>query len=423
MGCVTADTNPPASLRIESVPLTDEAGQWALLELLSRTSESQPLVWLRNGDGFVGAGRVLRLAFRGESRFEDAARAWQYFASTAVIDDRVGLPGSGLIAFGTFAFSARSEAESVLLIPEFVFGQRDGVAWVSRLIDATELPTAIELEGDVTVTFDTGVMSETKFTSAVRTATKHIRSGELEKVVLARDLVASLPNNTDLRLVISHLANLYADCFTFAIDGMIGATPETLIQVTRRSVSGRVLAGTASRGDASVVDAHEKATLLESDKDLAEHRFAVDSVASGLAPFTHDLEMSDEPFALELPNVWHLATDFTGALNDDATIIDIVAALHPTAAVAGTPRADAQHLIDELEPFDRGRYAGPVGWLDSDGNGEWGIALRCAQVSPAGDRVTAYAGAGIVAGSDPEQELEETSLKFEPILNAFGAVD
>lgn len=405
-------------MRIESVPLTDDAGQWALLELLARTSPTQPLAWLRNGDGLVGAGRTLRLAFRGPNRFADAARAWQVFSTTAEIDDRVNLPGSGLVAFGTFAFSDQSEAESVLLIPEFVFGQRAGVAWVSRLVDATELPAAIELEGDVQVTFDAGVMSEATFARAVNTAKARIRSGALGKVVLARELVATLPVETDLRLVISHLANLYADCWTFAIDGMLGASPETLLQVTNGAVSGRILAGTASRNVSETADNVERDDLLHSEKDLAEHDFAVQSVISGLKPFTHELVVSEEPFALELPNVWHLATDFSGELNAGASIIDVVAALHPTAAVAGTPTDIATALIDELEPFDRGRYAGPIGWLDANGNGEWGIALRCAQVTA--NTVTAYAGGGIVAGSVAEDELAETNAKFEPIVNAFG---
>lgn len=415
---MSATSNAGAPLRVESVPLTDEAGQWALLELLARTSPTQPLAWLRNGQGLVGAGRVLRLAFRGPNRFADAARAWQLFSSTAEIDDRVNLPGSGLVAFGTFAFSDQSEAESVLLIPEFVFGQRDGVAWVSRFIDATELPAAIELEGDVVVSFDAGTMSEATFSRAVNTAKARIRAGELGKVVLARDIVATLPIGTDLRLVISHLANLYADCWTFAIDGMLGASPETLLQVTNGAVNGRVLAGTASRNDSVTADKVERDDLLHSDKDLAEHDFAVQSVIAGLQPFTRDLVVSDEPFALELPNVWHLATDFSGQLNAETCIIDVVAALHPTAAVAGTPTDVATALIDELEPFDRGRYAGPIGWLDANGNGEWGIALRCAQVTS--NTVTAFAGGGIVAGSVAENELAETSAKFEPIINAFG---
>lgn len=410
---------------MESVPLTDEATRWALLDLLVRTSPNNPLVWLRNGEGFVGAGRVLRLAFRGASRFRDAARAWQTFVETAEVDDRVGKPGSGLIGFGAFSFADASATDSVLLIPEVVFGQRDGVAWVTRITDVTTLPAALELAENLEVSFDAGLLSETQFTRAVSEARRRIRSGEVNKVVLARDLVATLPPDADLRPVISHLAHVYSDCWTFAVDGMIGASPETLINVEREAISGRILAGTAPRDADEATDAAARSELQASEKNQAEHAFAVESVVAELAPLTSRLEVSESPFTLELPNVWHLATDFSGSLTNDANVLDVVAALHPTAAVAGTPTAAAVKLIGELEPFDRGRYAGPIGWLDANGNGEWGIALRCAQVRTDADgvtRVTAYAGGGIVAESDAGEELAETSVKFEPIIGAFNGL-
>ena len=405
-------------LRVESVTLTTEVERWSVLELLARTSATQPLTWLRNGEGMVGAGRVLRLAFRGEHRFRDAARAWQTLVSAAEIVDEVNLPGSGLVAFGTFAFSPLSASDSVLLIPEIVFGQRDGVMWVTRFSDVTAFPDEVALEGELDVTFVPGALNERGYEDAVEAALRHIDAGQVDKVVLARDLVATLPDQADLRLAVSHLAHLYDDCWTFAVDGMIGATPETLIQVTDGAVSGRILAGTAPRNEHEAFDQAEREALLASDKDRAEHDFAVANVMRHLGPFTQTLSHSPQPFALELPNVWHLATDFTAQLNDGATVIDAVAALHPTAAVAGSPTAAAVALIDELEPFDRGRYAGPVGWVDANGNGEWGIALRCAWVR--NGEVTAYAGGGIVAGSTAEAELAETNAKFEPIVRAFS---
>lgn len=410
---------------MESVPLTDEAAQWALLDLLVRTSPTQPLVWLRNGEGFVGAGRVLRLAFRGASRFHDAARAWQTFTQSVEVDDRVGIPGSGLIAFGTFAFADASALDSVLLIPEIVFGQRDGVAWVTRVTDVTSIPEAVDLEGELDVSFEPGAFSEAAFLRAVKDARRRIRAGEVGKVVLARDLKATLPTRADLRLVVSHLAQVYTDCWTFAVDGMIGASPETLISVEQEAISGRILAGTASRDEGLSADETARVDLVSSDKDQSEHAFAVDSVIAQLEPITSSLLVSEQPYTLELPNVWHLATDFTGTLTSHANVLDVVAALHPTAAVAGTPTAAAVKLIGELEPFDRGRYAGPIGWLDGNGNGEWGIALRCAQVEPGKDgqaRVTAYAGGGIVADSVPEAELAETDVKFQPIIGAFNGL-
>ena len=174
-----------------------------------------------------------------------------------------------------------------------------------------------------------------------------------------------------------------------------------------------------SRGRDAEADHEAAIALATSAKDLDEHRFAVASVVQSLQPHTRTLITSEIPFTLKLPNLWHLATDVEGILSDGSTSLDLIAALHPTAAVAGAPTATALAVIDELEPFDRGRYAGPVGWVGADGDGEWAVALRCAQIAENGD-ITAYAGAGIVAESNPDREFIETKMKFRPIVEAFG---
>ena len=198
-------------------------------------------------------------------------------------------------------------------------------------------------------------------------------------MVLARDLVGSVPAGSDLRRVLAELALGYPDCWTFSVDGMLGSSPETLVRSEAGTVSARVLAGTAPRGRDAVTDEKVAAGLTRSPKDLAEHGYAVQSVLATLGPHTTRLQNS-QPFTLQLPNLWHLATDVEGVLHDGSTSLDLVAAMHPTAAVAGTPTEAALAIIRELEPFDRGRYAGPVGWIDANGDGEWAIALRCAQV-------------------------------------------
>ncbi|MDQ1548766.1 MAG: menaquinone-specific isochorismate synthase, partial [Microbacteriaceae bacterium] len=218
---------------------------------------------------------------------------------------------------------------------------------------------------------------------------------------------------------IATLALGYPDCWTFSVDGFVGSSPETLVSVDAGSVSARVLAGSAARGTDAASDQEAATGLATSAKDLDEHRYAVQSVLASLADHSPNVTASELPFTLKLPNLWHLASDVDGTLTDGSTSLDLLASLHPTAAVAGTPRADALGLIAELEPLDRGRYAGPVGWVGADGDGEWAVALRSAQVSPTGD-VTAYAGAGIVADSDSARELLETKMKFRPIVEAFG---
>jgi menaquinone-specific isochorismate synthase len=262
-------------------------------------------------------------------------------------------------------------------------------------------------------------LDEAGYRSAVATAVSKIRAHDLSKVVLARELSAQLPLESDVRRALVELALGYPDCWTFAVDGLVGSSPETLVRVHHGTVTARVLAGTRSRGRDGAADNASAAALAASVKDQDEHRFAVSSVLDALRPHSADLAASDLPFTLKLPNLWHLATDIAGTLSDGASSLDLADALHPTAAVAGTPTVEAVALIRDLEPFDRGRYAGPVGWVGGDGDGEWAIALRCAQLTDTGS-LTAYAGAGIVADSDPATEYAETTMKFRPIVEAFG---
>jgi len=400
---------PVLSVRTESVP---DPGA-----LLPFASPSNPLVFLRSGEGIVGIGEAARLTFSGPPRIADAAAAWRSLSSAAVVVDDVGIPGSGLVAFGSFAFADRSSAESVLIVPSVIIGRRDGVAWITT-VDAAEAPATSALGEGFDVRFMPGAQGPARFGAAVRDAVAAITRGDVSKVVLARDLVGSVPADADLRRPLVALSARYADTFTFAVDGLLGASPETLVRAIGGAVSARVLAGSAARGVDAESDALAATTLAASTKDLGEHDFARASVLDALAPFAV-IEPGDAgPFTLQLPNLWHLASDIAGALTGEASALDLVGALHPTAAVAGTPTDIATDLIAELEPFDRGRYAGPVGWVDASGDGEWAIALRCAQV--AGTTVTAYAGAGIVADSDPVRELAETTLKFAPITEAFS---
>lgn len=401
--------------------------------LVGLVSPEHPLAFIRGGEGIVGFGEALRLAFSGPTRFTDAAAAWRSLVASANVVDEVGMPGSGLTAFGSFAYSPRSASTSVLVVPRVMVGRRDGQCWITRIDDA-ELPVALlnappstrspsaESSRGCDVRFSPGHMSLQAYTAAVARAILQIRTGDLRKVVIARDLVGALPPHADLQVPLANLARAYPDTFTFAVEGLLGSSPETLVRVSGSTVTARVLAGSAARGsDAGLADAPRDAAARKefstSSKDLAEHSFAIASVMDALAPRTTGLGTS-EPFPLALPNLFHLASDVTGTLTDDASALDLLAVLHPTAAVAGSPTEAAIAFIDSVEPFDRGRYAGPVGWVNGNGDGEWAVALRCAQVS--GPEVRAFAGAGIVADSDPARELAETALKFSPITRAFG---
>jgi menaquinone-specific isochorismate synthase len=212
--------------------------------------------------------------------------------------------------------------------------------------------------------------------------------------------------------------------WTFHVDGLFGATPEMLVRRERGLVTSRVLAGTIRRTGDDERDLALAAALARSSKDLEEHEYAVRSVADALAPHCTSMNVPESPFVLHLPNVMHLATDVAGVVHDAddsrATSLDLAAALHPSAAVGGTPTEVAKDLIGEIERMDRGRYAGPVGWMDAAGDGEWGIALRSAEVD--GRTVRLFAGCGVVASSDPAAELAEAQAKFVPVRDAVSGV-
>lgn len=418
-------TSEPLFPRLRAVtrPLSE------IPDLLALADPAAPLAWIRGDRGCVGIGEALRLSFTGPDRFARAADAWREVAKQATIDDPVQLPGSGLVALGTFAFADDSAAESVLIVPRVLVAQHRGTAWVTLVSDAAEEAATPHVPADIPAgswpgaAVDPAPGSEDDFRAAVVEATARIARGEAEKIVLSRQLHGAVAADADLRVPIRRLAERYLDCWTFAIDGLVGASPETLIRSTGGAVSARVLAGTRPRGADAITDAHSRDALLTSDKDQHEHAFAIDSVVAALEPHVRELHASEQPFALELPNVWHLATDLGARLADDATSIELAGALHPTAAIAGTPTPVAVAAIGEIETFDRGRYSGAVGWTDAAGDGEWVIALRCAQFGPASSgarHVTASAGGGIVAGSDPDRELAETVSKFRPVVEAFA---
>ncbi|BDS49941.1 isochorismate synthase [Rhodoluna lacicola] len=390
-------------------------------KLLSHLPEN-PLAFIRGGDGIVGWGEAVRLESNlSAGRVADLAAQWRTLVAAAEVTDEVQLPGTGLVAFGTFAFSDLSKAASTLIVPQVILGSRDGRVWLTTVSGAAApdfWTHSAEYKTNAAINFETGEISAEKFKELVSSAVEKINSGTLAKVVLARDVIAKLPEKFDVRSVLQKLAHQYPTCWVYSVDGMFGASPELLVRVSHAQVSARVLAGTAGRGTDPGVDQAIAVALAASSKNTAEHAFAVDSLVKSLAPFCTHVDADPTPFSLALPNVWHLASDVHGVLREDASVLDVAAALHPTAAVAGTPTDVAQNLIAKLEGSDRGRYAGPVGWIGADGDGEWAIGLRGAQITD--KTIRAFAGCGIVAESEPEAELAETDLKFRPIREALA---
>ncbi|HLP22743.1 MAG TPA: chorismate-binding protein [Microbacteriaceae bacterium] len=400
------DANLPR-VRAVTVPVDDVSVslEWA--------SERAPLVWQRGEEMLIGIGELVRIDFAGPDRFADAARNWQALCSAAEVVNELDVPGTGLVAFGSASFAEASGAGSMLRVPQIVLGRRDGQSFRTDLslldVPGPSAPLRRAL-GDFGPVVWADTADAAGHTRAVRGALDAISAGRISKVVLARRAEGTLPAGSDLRTAVSRLSSRNPDAWVFAIDGLIGASPETLLAATGTTGSIRVLAGTRDRGNGTAAD------LLTSTKDRFEHEIAVESVLSALERAGVRSIDRGEPFALQLPELWHLASDLRFDL-DTVQLLRVLGELHPTGAVGGTPTAAALELITELESSDRGRYAGPVGWLDANGGGEWAIALRCAQVD--GTRVVAWAGGGIVAGSEPEREFDETELKLRTIRSAL----
>ncbi len=426
------------------VPSRDKAALPA--QLLGFLHADAALCWVRRGEGLVGFGEIARFTGTGPERFSTAEIWWKELLAGAAVDDGVRLPGTGPVAFGSFAFSKTSDYKSRLLVPRIVVGFRAGRSWLTqlcldgstltadgahaelaRLAGAAGIPPG-EANGSGSraqprAELAPGSLTEQAWMDSVRAGVRAIESGQLEKIVLARDIVARLDGPVSRAGLLQTLARQYSECWTYGVEGVVGSTPEILIKVEGSTALARVLAGTLDRQGAPEGEGFAREVLAGSVKQRQEHDFAVQSLTRQLAPFAVDLSVPPEPFILELPNVWHLASDVEAVLADSdghlPTSLALVEALHPTAAVCGTPRSKAGTLILELERLDRGPYAGPVGWLDGAGNGEWGIALRGAVLEDP-TTVRLYAGAGIVAASDPAAELAETWAKFRPMLQALG---
>ena len=384
------------------------------------------LLWSQRDEGLAGWGTAVRLTpGTGPDRFARAEQAVAALAAAAHVDDTVGVPGGGLVAFASFTFDPRT-AGSVLVVPRRVVGRRGGVTWETRidgpdLLDEVPGPASTPLPDPVRdrVRFAGSSLPDVQWLDAVAQAVTHIEGGAVDKVVLARDHAVWSRHRLDPRWLAGRLARRFPDCFTFLVDALIGATPELLLRRSGQQVTSVSLAGSAPRGEDEEADAEAGAALLASDKDQREHGFAARSVAAALQPVCATSTVSPQPFLLRLDNVQHLATEVHGTLAGPHGALALVDRLHPTAAVGGTPRDRALALIRRLEGMDRGRYAGPVGWVAADGDGEFGIALRCAELS--GARARLFAGAGVVEGSLPEDELEETRVKLRAMQGALDA--
>ena len=378
--------------------------------------------WIRSGDGLIGFGEYKKIELTGEDRFEKAKAWWQIQLSEFKIQNNVHGSGTGPILFGSFSFDPNEK--SILVIPEIILGKKAGKSWVTWIGNDTQpnFSTISKSLPSGEITWSNGALSESQWKDQVSFAVDSIKQNKLEKVVLARDQVAASTVAINTRGLLQRLEIEYPSTWLFLVDGLIGATPELLVRLSKSLVTSRVLAGTIRKTGNEDRDLALAASLAKSSKDLEEHEYAVRSVADALAPFCSSTNVPESPFVLHLSNVMHLATDVTGVLNDSAKQADIftlIQQLHPSAAVCGTPTNAAKKFIIDFEKMNRERYAGPVGWIDANGDGEIAIALRCGQLSQDNKSIRIFAGCGVVAGSDPANELAESQAKLMPMRTAL----
>ena len=380
--------------------------------------------WLHEGAGLATAGVAARIPVGpGPDRFEAAAADVADVLGAIDVDDPLRLPGTGPVAVGAIPFSDGVPGE--LLVPALVVGRTaKGRAWVTETRPSLEreatASAAPPLSTPVRLARGNGE-GRRAWTAAVEQALAEIARGPLAKVVLARQLDVEADRPFRLRPVLDALRADHPSSFTYAFGGFVGASPELLVRRRGGRVLSRPMAGTTRRGATPADDERLVAELLSSPKEAEEHALVVGAVRAALETVCRDVMAAARPEAVRLSSVSHLATSVAGHLDGDVypSALTLAGLLHPTPAVAGLPLAEALATIARLESFERGLYAGPVGWVDARGDGDWAVALRCASLD--GSRARLAAGAGIVADSEPDDEWAETDAKLEPMLAALRA--
>ncbi len=414
-----------------------EAGEpWFCLEQPARVRQAH-----------AGLGSVLKLEASGSDRFSELERGWRRLSERAVADTPDAPPGAGLVAVAGFAFAddgANSPAWSgfgaaSLMVPELWLVRRGDVTWITcnvlvsnqhddpeallsslngRLSRLTERQLPLLDPAPVGQFSVHSPMPPSHYEEAVARAVERIRAGELEKVVLAREVQVRAPQPYDPGAVFDVLRQGFPECFVYAVgrgDGtFIGATPELLVRREGMRASTVALAGSIRRSADPAVDDHLGESLLRSAKNRHENQVVAERIAKALTPHSVWVTVAPEPVVIRVANIQHLAAPIRAQLKEAVGALALAGALHPTPAVGGEPDVVAKRVIPALEGLDRGWYAGTLGWTDTAGDGEFCVTLRCALLR--GNLASCYAGCGIVADSDPESELSETEVKLQALL-------
>jgi len=387
------------------------------------------LLWRDERGGIAAHGTAVRLDLPGGLADSEAVRRVGEALRAIRVEDEVGLPGCGPIAVGALPFDPT--AAGWLTVPRRIVGRISDRAWLTTIEPADgsahpdrspapwPRPASSGSEESPDQFSLTPSLPHAAWKALVGTAVERIQAHDFDKVVLARRIDISANRSFLVGDVLARLVALYPSCIVFSVHGFIGASPELLIARTGDQVMSHPLAGTVARSGDAHADEALTAGLLASGKDRGEHQVVIDVLQAALTPVCRELDVPQQPSVMALRNVSHLATLITGRLDPATpeTALELVARVHPTPAVGGDPTDVALRYQRAVEGFDRGRYAGPVGWVDARGDGAWAIGIRCAELN--GPHARIYAGVGVVAGSDPADELTETQLKLQALLAAL----
>jgi len=434
--------------------LTAHVGPAFEFDLLPLLDEPEALFWEQPHRGLscVAVGAAVRFTAAGEGRFQETKRRLQALLDNAAIDQDSGAAlWPAPLSFSGFSFDPGAAddpawfgfAEAMLVVPQVLVARSGSHLFVTTnaLIDGGEdadaEARAIEKAVSRLLALDMGQPSAPRrarlldpgpearayWDESVRGLTGAIARGEAEKVVLARRVQVEAEGGFDLTEAVRRLRQRFPECTVFAVKAgdacFLGATPEMLVSLRRRTIRADCLAGSAPRGRDEVEDRRLGEALLADDKERREHALVAKGLLEALAEFSSDIQAAPSPCLRRFANLQHLHTPIEATAARRLHVLDLVERLHPSAATAGLPRQASLRLLREHEPFSRGWYAGPLGWIDSEGGGEFVVGLRSALVRE--DVATLYAGCGIVPGSDPAREYRESELKLNAMLHALDA--
>lgn len=392
-----------------------------LPDLISEAGDDG-LLWRESSGGLAANGVALRIDLPTGLTNPDALSGVTQTLNAIDVEDEVGLPGCGPVAIGALPFDRGAPGQ--LIVPRRIVGRRGSDAWITTIEPGSGDDSPSRCDGASPDHFTlASSMSHDEWKAVVAGALDAIKRDEFRKVVLARRVEITANRPFVVTEVLSRLAALYPSCMVFSVNGFVGASPELLIRRDGTTVESHPLAGTVARSGDSKSDEALVAGLMASDKARHEHQVVVDVLQKTLAEVCSEMDVPAQPTVMSLRNVSHLATHVTGKLaagdsvNPLPSALELAALLHPTPAVGGDPTDPAVEYLTDVEGFDRGSYAGPVGWVDARGDGEFAIGIRSADVN--GSRARIYAGNGVVAGSDPDDELAETQLKLQALLAAL----